>query len=79
MTISKEVQDLVGRVKLTGWIALLATLVLLIELNLIVSNAWEDFDFQTQMIIFIATLVVVLTFGFTRIGPKGLLGKRRKK
>jgi len=58
---------------------LLATLVLLIELNLIVSSAWKDFDMQTQWIIFGATLVIVLTFGFTRIGPAGFIKRRKRR
>lgn len=77
MTIARELQDVIRRVKITGWVALLATLVLLIELNLMVSTAWVDFDFETQMIIFGVTLLIVLVFGFTRIGPRGLMKKGR--
>jgi len=79
MTIAKEIKGLVGYVKLSGWIALLATLILLIELNLMVTIAWTDFDFQMQMIIFVITLGVVLVFGFTRIGPKGFIKRGKKR
>ena len=79
MTIARELQDIIRRVRITGWVALLATLVLLVELNLIVSTAWIDFDFQTQMTIFGVTLIIVLAFGFTRIGPKGLIKKGRRR
>jgi len=79
MTIARELQSIVKRVRISGWIALMATLVLLVELNLIVTTAWVDFDFQTQMIIFGITLIIVLTFGFTRIGPKGIAKKGRRR
>lgn len=81
MTISKEITNFVSRIRIVGWIALFATLILLIELNLIVTSAWGTLDLQTQLTVLGMTMAVVVALGFSRMGPDGFIKpvRRRKK
>ena len=79
MTIGKEIQNFVGRIKIVGWIALFATLILLLQLNLIITTAWADLDINTQFIVFGITLTIVLALGFSRMGPEGFLKRKRRR
>ena len=79
MAIGKEIQNFVGRIKIVGWIALFATLILLLQLNLIITTAWADLDINTQFIVFGITLTIVLALGFSRMGPEGFLKRKRRR
>ena len=79
MTIARELHGIVKRIRIVGWVALIATLVLIVQLNLIVTTAWAEMDVQTQLTIFGLTLMVVLALGFTRLGPDGFMKKKGRR
>jgi hypothetical protein len=80
MTILKEVKSLIKRIRIIGWIALFATLVLIVELNLIVTSVWATLDLQNQLTILGITATLVIALGFSRKGPDGFIkGSRGKR
>ena len=79
MSAYKEVKGFVKRIRVVGWVALIATLILIVQLNLIITNAWANMDMQTQLTIFGLTMMVVIAVGFTRRGPDGFIKGTKKR
>jgi hypothetical protein len=79
MGVFREVEGVLGRIRMLGWVTLLMTLILLAQVNLITTTAWADLDLQTQLTIFGITLGIVVALGFSRRGPEGFLKSKRRR
>ena len=74
--MSREINSFIKRVRIWGWIALLATLCLVVEIWLLLESLWGVLDTNTQLIIFLATLIIVISLGYRTTGP-GAFVKRK--
>lgn len=79
MTLSKEIVAFIRGIRVAGWIALIFSAILIIQLNLVISNAWATLDINTQLQIFAITLMIVLVFGFSNANIGGLWKAKKKK
>jgi predicted benzoate:H+ symporter BenE len=79
MASLRSVKSLLGRVQPTAWIALVAGLALIIELNHTLTQVYTNLELQWQLVAILVTVFIVSITGYKTFSIDGILKPKKRR